>query len=226
MMRYLRGVFAVVRKDLRLEWRSREALTAMGFFSLLVVVLFGFAFQTEKIDPRTEAPGLLWVAFSFSGVLGLNRSFALERENGALRSLLLAPVDRSAIFLGKMISNLVLIGMVEMLTVPLFSVLLRVPVLPCLPQLALVVCAGTAGFAAVGTLLAGISSGSRLREVLLPLILYPVWLPILVASVEATGTVLTGKPLTEAGDWLTLIGVFDLVFLGAGFLFFEAVLEE
>ena len=225
-MGYLRGVFAVVRKDLRLEWRSREALTAMGFFSLLVVVLFGFAFQTEKIDPGTEAPGLLWVAFSFSGVLGLNRSFSLERENGALRSLMLAPIDRSAIFLGKMLSNLILIGMVEALTVPLFSVLLRVPVLSCLPQLALVTCAGTLGFAAVGTLLASISSGSRLREVLLPLILYPVWIPILVASVQATGAVLTGKPLSEAGDWLTLIGVFDLVFRGVGFLFFEAVLEE
>ncbi|MBK8230103.1 MAG: heme exporter protein CcmB [Candidatus Eisenbacteria bacterium] len=226
MNAYLRGVFGVLRKDLRLEWRSREAMTAMAFFSLLVVVLFGFSFQTEKIDVRTTAPGLLWVAFSFSGVLGLNRSFSLERENGALRALMLAPLDRSAIFVGKMLSNLVMIGLVEALTVPLFSVLLRVPVLSCLPQLTLVTCLGTLGFAAVGTLLAGISSGSRMREVLLPLILYPIWIPILVASVEATGTVLSGKPLSEAGDWLTLIGVFDLVFLGVGFLFFEAVLEE
>lgn len=225
-MNFLRGVLTVLGKDLRLEWRSREALTSMGFFSLLVVVLFGFAFQTERIDLRTQAPGLLWTAFSFAGVLGLNRSFAIERENGCLRGLLLAPVDRAALFIGKVAANFALIGLVELITVPIFSVLLRVPVLPCLGPLALVACAGTLGFALVGTLLSGISSGSRLREVLLPLILYPVWIPILVASVEATGLVLSGRPLSEAGDFLLLIAVFDLVFLGVGLLFFEAVLEE
>ncbi len=223
---YARTVLAVLRKDLLLEWRSREALTAMAFFALLVVVLFGFAFEGERIDVITQAPGLLWIAFSFSGVLGLNRSFAVEREGGCLQGLLLAPVDRSAIFLGKALGNLVLIGIVEGLTFPIFSILLRVPILPCLGKLALVAFAGTVGFAEVGTLLSAVSSGSRLREVLLPLILYPIWVPLLISNVELTGLALGGRPWSEGGNWVTLILVYDLVFLGAGLLLFEHLLEE
>jgi len=226
MIAYLRVIGAVLRKDLLLEWRSREALTSMGFFSLLVVVIFGFAFQTEKIDLRAQAPGLLWIAFSFSGVLGLHRSFAVEREGGCLQGLLLAPADRSAIYLGKVLGNFVLISLVEAVTFPIFSVLLRVPILPCLPALALIACLGTLGFAEVGTLLSAISSGSRLREVLLPLILYPIWVPVLLGAVEMTGLALTGRPLAEGANWLTLILVYDLVFLGAGLLLFDRLLEE
>ena len=147
MKPYLDALAALVQKDLRLEWRSREAVTSMAFFSLLVVVIFGFAFQTQKIDPGTQAPGLLWVAFSFSGVLGLHRMLAIERENGSLQALLLAPVDRSAIFLAKMITVLGLVLIAEWITIPVFSILLRVPVLSCLPQLALITCAGSLGFA-------------------------------------------------------------------------------
>jgi heme exporter protein B len=223
---YWRTVAAVLRKDLLLEWRSREALTAMGFFSLLVVVIFGFAFQTEKIELVSQAPGLLWIAFSFSGVLGLNRSFAVERESACLQGLMLAPVDRSAIFLGKALGNLILIGVVEALTFPVFSVLLRVPILPCLHRLALVALLGTLGFAEVGTLLSAVSSGSRMREVLLPLILYPIWVPLLISSVQLTGLALTGRPWEEGGNWLTLVIVYDLVFLGAGLVLFDHLLEE
>jgi len=223
---YGRTVAAVLRKDLLLEWRSREAITSMGFFSLLVVVLFGFAFQAERIDPGIQAPGLLWIAFSFSGVLGLHRSFAGEREGGCLQGLLLAPVDRSAIYLGKVLGNLILIGAVEAVTFPIFSILLRVPILPGLGSLALVALMGTLGFAEVGTLLSAVSSGSRLREVLLPLILYPVWVPVLIGSVELTGLALTGRPLSEGGNWITLLAVYDLIFLGAGLLLFDQLLEE
>lgn len=226
MSGYWRVVGAVLRKDLLLEWRSREGLTSMAFFALLVTVVFGFALQAERIDPQTTAPGLLWIAFSFSGVLGLNRSFALEREGGCLQGLMLAPVDRSAIFLGKMLGNFLLVGVVEAVTVPIFSILLRVPVLACLPRLALIAFLATVGFAAVGTLLSAISSGSRLREVLLPLLLYPIWVPILIAAVELTGQALGGRPAAEGGRWMTLIGVYDLVFLGAGLLLFDRLLEE
>lgn len=226
MSRFWLALAAVVRKDLLLEWRSREGVLGMGFFSLLVVVLFGFAFQTEQIDLATQAPGLLWSAFSFAGVLGLNRAQALERENGCLRALGASPVDRAALFLGKVLSNFLLILFVELVTLPCFAVLLHVPVAACLPQMALITCLGTLGFAEVGTLLSGMSHGSRLREVILPLILYPVWIPILVASVEATGLVLSGHPLAEAGDFLVLVLVFDLVFLGIGIMTYDAVLEE
>jgi heme exporter protein B len=226
MNSYWRSVAAVLGKDLRLEWRSREALTSMAFFSLLVVVVFGFAFQAERIDPGTQAPGLLWIAFSFSGVLGLHRSFAVEREGACLQGLLLAPVDRSAIFLGKVLGNLILIGLVEAVTYPIFSVLLRVSIVPCLPRLALITLLGTIGFAEVGTLLSAVSSGSRLKEVLLPLLLYPIWVPVLIAAVEATGVALTGRPASEASGWLTLIGVYDLVFFGAGLVLFDHLMEE
>lgn len=226
MKHYFRTLSILIEKDLRLEWRSREALTTMALFSLLSVVLFGFAFQARQLDPRTEAPGLLWVAFSFSGVLGLTRLLAVERENASLQALLLAPIDRSAIFLSKVVSAFVLLLAVQWITIPVFSALLRVPVLPCLPGLALLTCGGSLGFAAVGVLLATISSGSRLREVLLPILLYPLWVPVLVACVEATGLVLTQRPLSEGSDWLALIAVYDVIFLTAGTLLFDLMLEE
>ncbi|MCA9754191.1 MAG: heme exporter protein CcmB [Candidatus Eisenbacteria bacterium] len=226
MTGYFRTVAALVGKDLLLEWRGRETLTSMALFSVLLVVVFGFAFQAQAIDPGSQAPGLLWIAFTFSGVLGLHRTMAVERENGCLKALLLAPIERSAIFLAKFIVNVILLAVMEIVTVPLFSILLRVSVLPCLPELALIAFAGTVGFASVGTLLSTISSGSRLREVLLPILLYPLWVPIVVASVELTGYALTGRPMWEGTDWWTLIVVYDVVFLAAGTLLFDVMLEE
>ena len=226
MNAYFTAIAALVEKDLRLEWRSREAITSMIFFSLLVVVIFGFAFQARKIDPATEAPGLLWIAFTFSGVLGLHRMLAMERENGSLQALLLAPVDRGAIFLAKVATVLGLILLAEWITIPIFSILLRVSVLPCLLPLALITCAGSLGFAAVGVLLATIASGSRLREVLLPLLLYPLWVPVLVGCVELTGLALSGRPLREGSDWLVLLAVYDVIFMTAGRLLFDVMLEE
>lgn len=230
MSPWLCAVGAVLRKDLLLEWRSREALTSMAFFALLVTVLFGFSFDAGRIDrdvmAETLGPGLLWIAFSFSGVLGLNRSFALEREGGCLQALMLAPVDRSAVFAGKMLGNLLLIGLVEVVTLPVFSILMRVPVLSCLPRLALVAFLGTLGFSAVGTLLSALASGSRLREVLLPLLLYPVWVPVLIAATQLTGQALGGRPAVEGERWLALIVAYDLVFITAGLLLFDRLLEE
>ncbi len=230
MKPWLRAAGAVLRKDLLLEWRSREALTSMAFFSLLVTVLFGFSFDAGRVEREVMAeslgPGLLWIAFSFSGVLGLNRSFALEREGGCLQALMLAPVDRSAVFAGKMLGNLLLIGIVEILTVPVFSILMRVSVLPCLPRLTLIAFLGTLGFSAVGTLLSALASGSRLREVLLPLLLYPIWVPVLIATTQLTGQALLGRPMAEGERWLALIAAYDLVFVTAGFLLFDRLLEE
>ncbi len=226
MRTYLDAVLAIVRKDILSEWRTREAIGSMALFSLLVVVIFGFCFETRRVDLETLAPGMLWVAFSFSGVLGLGHSFSTERHRGSLQALVLAPVDRSAIFLGKMLGNLLLLSIVEVVTIPLFSILLHVSVLPCLPGLALVTFAATVGFTAVGTLLAALATSSRMREMLLPILLYPIWIPILLAAVRATGGLLAGQGLGEIWGWMRLILGFDLIFITAGLLLFDQILEE
>ena len=226
MRDYFDAVLALIRKDLMSEWRTREAAGSMALFSLLIVVIFGFCFEARIVDLETLAPGLLWIAFSFSGVLGLGHSFSSERYRGSLHALALAPVDRSAVFLGKMLGNLILLAVVEALTIPVFSILLRVPVSACVPQLALVTFLATVGFTAVGTLLSALAASSRMREMLLPILLYPIWIPILLAAVRATGGVLIGKSLGEIGGWLRLILAFDLTFVTAGLLLFDQILEE
>jgi heme exporter protein B len=223
---YVDAVLALVRKDILSEWRTREAAGSMALFSLLVVVIFGFCFETQKVDLERLAPGMLWVAFSFSGVLGLGHSFSTERLRGSLQALALSPVDRSALFLGKMAGNVLLLSAVQIVTVPVFSILLHVPVLACLPQLALVTFLATVGFSAVGTLLSALATSSRMREMLLPILLYPIWIPILLAAVRATGDVLTGKGLIEAWGWLRLILAFDLIFVTVGVFLFDQILEE
>lgn len=223
---YWDAVLALIRKDLLSEWRTREAVGSMALFALLVVVIFGFCFETRTVDLEYAAPGMLWVAFSFSGVLGLGHSFASERQRGSLQALVLAPVDRSALFLGKMVGNLILLSLVEIVTVPVFSILLHVPVLPCVPLLALVTFAATIGFTAVGTLLSALATSSRMREMLLPILLYPLWIPILLAAVRATGEVLAGGGIAEISGWLRLILGFDLIFVTAGLLLFDQILEE
>lgn len=225
-MSYWRTVWVLLQKDLRIEARSRETLVSMSFFSLLLVVAFGFAFDARALDPATEAAGLLWIAISFAGVLGLQRTLGAEREGDCLRALLLAPIDRSAIFVSKWMINLALLLAMELLLLPLFSFLLRVPLRPALPELLGILFLSTVGFSAVGTLLATISSGSRLREALLPLLLYPLWAPILMASVKLTSLALLGRPIREGSDWLVLIGVYDVVFLVAGILLFDLMVEE
>jgi heme exporter protein B len=226
MNAYFDAVGALVRKDLLSEWRTREAFGSMALFSLLVVVIFGFCFETRKIDLENLAPGMLWVAFSFSGVLGLGHSFSTERHRGSLQALVLAPVDRSALFLGKMLGNLLLLSVVEAMTIPVFSILLHVGVLPCLPELMLVTFSATVGFTAVGTLLAALAASSRMREMLLPILLYPIWIPILLAAVKATGGLLSGQGIGEVWGWMRLILGFDLIFLTAGLLLFDQILEE
>lgn len=226
MKDYIEAVFAIVRKDILSEWRTREALGSMALFSLLVVVIFGFCFETQKVDAERLAPGMLWVAFSFSGILGLGHSFASERYRGSLQALALAPVDRSAIFLGKMIGNLILLSVVEIVTIPVFSILLHVPVAPVIAPLAVLTFLATIGFTAIGTLLSALATSSRMREMLLPILLYPIWIPILLAAVRGTGDILSGKGLAEIGGWLRMILAFDLIFVTAGLLLFDQILEE
>ncbi len=223
-MGFLRKVLAVLVKDIRAEIRTKDIFSAMFVFALLSVVIFQFAFDLRIDNARQVVPGVLWVSITFAGILGLNRSFVLEKDKGSLEGLLLTPVDRGAIYLGKMLANLVFIVVVEVFIIPLSSIFFNVPL--WMPQILLAVVLGTIGFAAVGTVFSAMSVNTRAREVLLPILLLPVIVPVLIAGVRITGSVLDGQTLGELRNWLQLLIVFDVLYLAASFLTFDFVVEE
>jgi heme exporter protein B len=221
---YLTKVGAIVWKDVTAELRTKEIFTSMLVFAFLVVLIFNFAFELRRVEMDLVGPGILWVAFTFAGILGLNRSFVLEKDRGSLEGLMLAPVDRSAIYLGKLLGNLLFMLVMEVFALPLFAVLNNQPLL--LPGLVPVIFLGTLGFVTVGTLFAAIAVNTRTREVMLPVLLLPMMVPVVIAAVKATGVVMAGEPLSAAGDWLSLLVAFDTIFLAVCWLVFEYVVEE
>lgn len=224
MGRYLHKVFAIFWKDVTAELRTKDIFSAMFVFALLAVIIFQFAFDLRIENVREVVPGVLWVAISFSGVLGLNRSFVLEKDKGSLEGLLLTPVDRSAIYFGKMIANLAFMLVVEAFLTPLCMVLFDVPLLTA--PILLIVLLGTIGLAAVGTIFAALSVNTRAREVLLPILLLPVMVPVLIAGVRAVGGLLDGDSLASLSNWVQLLVVFDILYLAAAFMLFDFVVEE
>ena len=223
-MRYLRKIAAVFWKDATAELRTKDIFSAMFVFALLSVIIFQFAFDLRVDNAVQVVPGVLWVAISFSGVLGLNRSFALEKDKGSLEGLLLTPVDRNAIYFGKMLANLVFMLVVEAFLIPLCSVLFNVALWA--PAVLLIVLLGTIGFAAVGTIFAALAVNTRAREVLLPILLLPVMVPVIIAGVRATGGLLDGDTLAELSNWLQVLLVFDIMYLAASFMTFDFIVEE
>jgi heme exporter protein B len=223
-MSFLRKVLAIVWKDVRAELRTKDILSSMLVFAGLSVLIFQFAFDLRADNVRLVLPGVLWIAITFAGVLGLNRSFILEQDRGSLEGLLLAPVDRSAIYFGKLIGNLLFIFIVELLLLPLMTVLFNVWLLS--PALLLVMALGTIGYAAVGTLFAALSINTRAREVMLPILLFPVMVPVFVAGVQAVGRLLDGDSLADIARWVQLLVAYDAIFLAAAMLLFDFVVEE
>lgn len=223
-MSYLRKVMAIVWKDVRAELRTKDILSSMLVFAGLSVLIFQFAFDLRADNVRLVLPGVLWIAITFAGVLGLNRSFILEQDRGSLEGLLLAPVDRSAIYFGKLIGNLLFIFVVELLLLPLMTVLFNVWLLS--PALLLVVALGTIGYAAVGTLFAALSINTRAREVMLPILLFPVMAPVFVAGVQAVSRLLDGETLADIFRWVQLLVAYDAIFIAAAMLLFDYVVEE
>jgi heme exporter protein B len=217
---------AVALKDLRTERRTKANFNAVVFFAGLVLLLFGFALGPDTDALRSAAAGILWLTVLFSGILAFNRSYQLEVDSGALEALLLYPGDRRSIFLGKFLANLSFVLLVEALVVPAAAVLYDLRLAGPLPGLILVLLLGTFGFVALGTFYAAMASRVRAREVMLPLLLFPMLIPLLVGAVKATGAVLAGDPLGEAGSWLRLLVVFDLIFFVAAILIFQYVIEE
>ena len=221
---YLKVIGSIVWKDLVAELRSRELLSAMLVFALLVILIFNFAIELQPDLRITITPGVLWVTFAFAGTLGLNRSMAVEKDRGCLDGLLLAPVDRSAIYFGKALSNLAFMLIVAMIVLPVYSILFNINVLN--PGLLLVVILGSTGYAAVGTLLSSMAVQTRTRDVLLPVLLFPVIVPVLLAAVKASGGFLQNIPMKEIWPWLNILIAYDVIFTAVAFMVFEFVVEE
>jgi heme exporter protein B len=221
---YLRAVGAVVWKDLAAELRSRELLSSMLVFALLVILVFNFALELDVAARQTVTSGVLWVTFAFAGTLGHNRSMAVERDRGCLDGLLLAPVDRSALYFGKALGNLAFMLIIEAFVLPIYSLLYNVNLFH--PGLIGVVLLGSIGYAAVGTLLASMAVQARTRDVLLPILLFPVVLPVLVSAVKATNAVLLGLEAADVWPWLNLLIAYDVIFTAAAFMLFDFVVEE
>ena len=222
----LSAVRLLVWKDLTLELRTKEILTAMAVFALLSAVIFNFAFSPSPAQALTLLPGMLWVTLAFTATLGLSRSFVLEREQQCLEALRLFPTDRSLIYLGKAAANLLFLLLVEALILPAMAVISGISLLPRLLPLALVMLLGSIGLVAVGTIFSAMAVNTRIREVLLPVLLFPIASPVLISGVKATAGILAGRPLVEVLPGVRILAVFDVMFVVLGYVIFEFLLEE
>jgi heme exporter protein B len=221
---FLDPVLAIVWKDLAIEWRSRELLSGMLVFAILIIIIFNFALEMEPHAGAGISSGILWVTLIFTGTTGLNRSMAAEKDRGCLDGLLLAPVDRSAIYFGKVLANWIFMLLVAVILLPVFSVLYSINLINS--GLVLVIILGTAGYALVGTLLAAMAVQSRTRDMLLPVLLFPVAIPLLLASVKASSGYLQAFSPAELQPWFTLLVVYDVIFTALGLMLFESLMEE
>ncbi len=222
MKKSLGKVFAILWKDILSELRTKEIVVSVLVFALLVIVIFNFALEPGKVGQ--VASGVIWIAFTFSGVLGLSRSFALEKDRGCLEGLMLCPVDRNVIYLGKMLGNLAFMLVIAVIVLPIFFILFNLPIFR--PELALIVVLATVGFACVGTLFSALAVNTKAREIMLPILFFPIVAPVIIAAVKATGLVLAGESWGSLSSWLQVMAVFDIIFLVVSSLVFEFIIEE
>lgn len=225
MTAYARRAWIVLWKDLLTERRSKESLNALFFFTVVLLFLFQFALGPDRARLEAALPGLLWLGFVLASLLGMGRVFLVERDNDCWEGLLLTAGDKSAIYLGKLSANVVLMGAVEVVMVALFGIFYNLDLWGTLGPLAVVMALGTIGLAAVGTLFGAMTAQVRARELLFPVLLLPAQVPVLLATVSATQAVLAGQPLGAAQPWLSLLAAADLVYLVIGVLTFEFILE-
>jgi heme exporter protein B len=222
----LRAALLVARKDLAIELRTRSALFSAVAFAVLAVVIFYFAWDQTAVAPVDLAPGVLWVVFTFSGLLGLNRSFAIEQADRAMDALLAAPVDREAVFLGKALGNLAFVLLVQAVAIPAVALFYNLPLGSVWPGLAALAVASAIGLVCVGTLFSAMATHTRLAELLLPMLALPFFVPVVMPAAQVTARLLQGRPLEEAWVWLRILLAFDLVFLVACTLAFPYVVED
>jgi heme exporter protein B len=224
-MTTLQAAAVVLAKELRAEWRSRELLNTTFIFSLMVVVIFSFSFDFTSAESRRFGPGLLWIAILFGGSLMLHPSFGREHANDTLDALRMAPVEPFAILFGKTLANLVFLFLVEIILLPVFTVLYNVSLLPVLGRLIFVLVFGTLGLVVTGTVFSAVAAQARMRELLLPLLLFPILTPVLIACVECTVGLL-GDPPELPRSWAEILVIFDIVFLTASWLLSNQLMEE
>jgi heme exporter protein B len=220
-----RAAAILLAKELRLEFRTRELLSATIIFGLVVVMMFSFAFEPTAAESRRYGPGLLWIAFLFAGSLMLNPSFAREQSNDTLDALRMAPISSFAILSGKMLANFIFMSLAEVVLVPVFGVLYNVSLAGIVGRLILVLALGTIGLTVTGTVFSAISAQARMRELLLPLLLLPILTPLLIGAVEATASLFTEQPALDR-MWVSLLAGFDIVFLTASWLLCDYLIEE
>ena len=224
-MDFLSQIFLLLRKDLLLELRRRESLLTMFFFGTLLLFVFHFSFDQPPERVAEMAPALLWLAFLFTGTLGLAQLFEAERGNHCLEALLLSPMDRGALFVAKTAFNFILMVLVEIVVIPLFWILFNLGSWDVVPNLFLVTLLGTVGFCVLGTLLSAVTLKARARELLLPLVLFPLMIPVILGTIRCMETILRAGELGEALPWLRLLIGFDVIFLTVGVLIFDWVIE-
>jgi heme exporter protein B len=226
-MEFFRTVWTIARKDLVIEARSRELAYTTLFFSVSVVLVFSFSFVVEGVALTDAAAGILWVAIAFAGTLALGRTFERERQGDTLKALLLSPAERPAIYLGKLVGLLLLMALVEALIVPVVGLLFQAPIGRAPLLLIGLLAAGTLGFAAVGTLFAAMLIRAQSRDVLLPVVLYPITVPLVIAGVRGTAAIFGAEPnLAMAQAWLSMLVFFDAVFLTLALWVFGPVMSE
>ena len=222
--RFWGPVLALLWKDILLELRTKDIIVSVLVFALLVIVIFNFAISPTPQTVTYVAPGILWVAFTFGGVLGLNRSFALEKDRGNIQGLLLAPVGRDTIYFGKMLGNCLFMLIVEIIVFPVFAVLYNFSLLE--PGLIPVAILATLGISAVGTVFSAMAVNTRSREVMLPVLFFPVVARVIIAAVEASGAVIRGVTGGDLTRWVSLLAVFDAVFLVISPFAFNFIVED
>lgn len=230
-MEFLRHVKALAWKDVRVEFRSREIIYTMSFFAAMVVLLFSFAFlkqsatTNDMLDVSDLSPGFVWVAVLFAGTLGLSRAFDRERETGTMRALLLAPIPRAAIFLGKSVAIAIMVLVVQAVVVPLVALFFDAPLFDHPLPLVCTLVLGTVGFSVVGSVFAAMLLKTGSRDVLLPVVLYPILVPLFIAAIKATEAMLAGS-LGDSWFWIRFLAVYDTIFLIAALWTFESLVIE
>jgi heme exporter protein B len=221
----MRAALVILKKDLRIEWRTKESLASYGVLGVLLLIVFAFAHDPTPAEAPRLAPAVLWVTIVFTGMLGIQRAFAVEREQDCMAGLLGAPIDPSAVYVAKLVATLIMLGAMQVVLVPLAVVLLRLDLGNALAGVVLVLVLGDLGFASLGTLFAAVAMRTRAREVLLPVLLLPLVVPVVIAGVKATQAALAGG-LGDGAEALRVLAVFDLVFAVAGWLLFQYVVQD